>query len=203
MENTLSKQSTTVLNKSMVLLFIKLKSQKPANSLLINYNILQPRNLKIRYILGYLINMSALKLSKTPSIFTQLVLKVRRMKVMKKRLLKRKKTMITMEMSMAAAVIKIMKIKKTKMMDMVKRKLRKKMPSKKMLKKKSKEMNKKTKTIIMVKKLSNQMRENKLMKIPHTIFKTIIIMIMANMGNNKMKRISNMKEVNSQIGYFF
>lgn len=108
-----------------------------------------------------------------------------------------------MEMSMAAAVIKIMKIKKTKMMDMVKRKMRKKMQSKKMLKKKSKEMNKKTKTIIMVKKLSNQMRKNKRMKIPLTIFKTIIIMIMANMGNNKMKRISNMKEVNSQIGYFF
>jgi heme/copper-type cytochrome/quinol oxidase subunit 2 len=55
----------------------------------------------------------------------------------------------------------------------------------------------------MVKKLSNQMRKNKRMKISLTIFKTIIIMIMANMGNNKMKKISNMKEVNSQNGYFY
>jgi hypothetical protein len=56
----------------------------------------------------------------------------------KKRLQKTKKTMITMGMNMAAAVIKMLKMRKTKIMDTEKNKLMKKMQKKKKAMRKSK-----------------------------------------------------------------
>jgi hypothetical protein len=56
----------------------------------------------------------------------------------KKRLQKKKKTMITMGMNMAAAVIKMLKMRKTKIMNTENKKLRKKMQKKKTTRRKSK-----------------------------------------------------------------
>lgn len=74
----------------MELPFIKLKRLRVVSKLSKNYNILQPKSLKIRYILGYLISMSASKSLKIPSISLLLVLKVRKMITMKMRPLKKR-----------------------------------------------------------------------------------------------------------------
>ena len=129
----------------MELPFIKLKRLRVVSKLSKNYNIFQPKNLKIRYILGYLISMSASKSLKIPSISLLLVLKVRKMITMKMRPLKKRQITIIMEMNVRA-VMKKQKMRTHKMMDTEKKEQKSKM----LIKKKKMQIKQKTQLLMMI-----------------------------------------------------